>query len=207
VTRPHHDTDLEKTFRTHPVSRGWADADGQPIEVLCFANGDELRLTYGDEELPLVHHERHGYWSAVTTTRADSLVLEALRAGEVVARDILRPRGEPVRIDASAWTAPHTVVDRCVGAGIAADRVLQIECTLRDEHEEVACGERVVTAVVDGGALLGLENGDLSDNTPYTADRRRTLDGRLIVFVQSGASATLTLSSPGLPDVRMEWSS
>ena len=173
--------------------------------MLCFANGDELRLTYGDEELALVHHERHGYWAAVTTTRAEALVLETLRAGEVVARDVLRPRGVPVRIDAAAWTAPETVVDRCVAAGLAADGVLQIECTLRDEHGAVACGERFVTAVVDGGALLGLENGDLSDNTPYTANRRRTLDGRLIVFVQPGASATLTLSSPGLPDVRMEW--
>ena len=64
-----------------------------------------------------------------------------------------------------------------------------------------------MTAVVDGGVLLGLENGDLRDNTSYTAPRRRTLDGRLIVFVQPGASTTLTLSSLGLPDVRLEWSS
>lgn len=206
VTRPHRDTDAEDTFRSHAVARSWDENDGQPLEVLCFGNGDELRLRYGDEELPLVHQERHGYWAAVTTTRAEALVLETLRSGEVVARDVLRPRSPAVRIDAAAWTAPGGVVDRCVGAGLADDRVLQIECTLRDERGDVACGERVVTAVVDGGALLGLENGDLSDNTPYTANRRRTLDGRLIVFVQPGASAILTLSSPGLPDVRMEWS-
>ncbi len=54
-----------------------------------------------------------------------------------------------------------------------------------------------MTAEVDDGELLGLENGDLGDNTPYTANRRRTLDGRLIVFVRPGAKATVRLSSPG----------
>ena len=134
-------------------------------------------------------------------------MLETRRAGQVVARDELRPKGEAVRIDAAVWSAPEGVVDRCAGAGLAADGVVQIECTLLDEHGEVARDDRVVTAEVDGGELLGLENGDLGDNTPYTANRRRTLDGRLIVFVRPGAKATVRLSSPGLPDVRMECSS
>ncbi len=178
--------------------------DGQPIEVLCFGNGDELRLTYGGEDVPLVRDEQNGYWAAVTTTRRAALVLETRRAGQVVARDVLRPRGEAVRIDAAMWNPPEGVVEGCASAGLAVDGVVQIECALLDEHGEVAHDERVVTAEVDGGELLGLENGDLSDNTPYTANRRRTLDGRVIVFVRPGAKATVLLSSPGLPDVRLE---
>jgi len=203
--RPHDGGD--KSFRTNPASRQWDDTDGQPIEVLCFGNGDELRLTYGGEDVPLARDDENGYWVAVTTTRSADLVLETRRAGQVVACDILRPRGDAVRIDATVWKARADVVDRCTDSGLAPDGVVQIECTLLDEHGEVARDERFVTAEVDGGELLGLENGDLGDNTPYSLNQRRTLDGRVIVFVRADTPATVTLSSPGLPDVRMEWGS
>ncbi len=115
-------------------------------------------------------------------------MLETRRAGEVVARDVLRPRGDG-GADRRGGVEPRPKASS-IGASAPASPPtgsLQIECTLRDERGDVACGERVVTAEVDGGELLGLENGDLRDNTPYTAHRRRTLDGRLIVFVQPGA--------------------
>lgn len=206
ATRPHDaDAGGERTFRTHPLSREWDAADPRPIEVLCFGNGDEVRVTCCGHDIPVVRDERNGCWSAVTAARPAPLELEVLREGRVVARDVLRPRGEPSRIEAAVWSAPEGVVDRCAAAGIAADGILQIECALLDEHGCPARGEAVVTAEVLGGELLGLENGDLSDNTPYTANHRRTLDGRVIVFVRPDEQATVLLSSPGLPAVRLEW--
>ena len=202
VVRPHDDG--EKSFWTHPVSRRWDETDGRPMEVLCFSNGEELGLSHGGERVPLERDEQNGYWVGVTTSRQADLVLETRRAGRVVACDILRPKGDAVRMDAIVWKAPAGVIDRCFRSGLAADGVVQIECTLLDEHGEVARDERVVSAVVEGGALLGLENGDLGDNAPYALNHRRTLDGRLIVFVRPDELATVTLSSPGLPDVRME---
>ncbi|WP_243076240.1 glycoside hydrolase family 2 TIM barrel-domain containing protein [Microbacterium sp. SS28] len=200
------DEPAARSFRIHAPSRRWDAAPGRPLEVLCFGNGDELRLTHGDDEIDLVRDEELGCWTAETTTRDEPLVLETLRAGEVVARDTLRPGGDAVRLDAAVWTAPAGLADRCVEAGLAADGVVQIECTLRDADGEVARDERSVSVEVRDGELLGLENGDLSDDTPYTAARRRTLDGRVIVFVRSRAKTTVVLSSPGLPDVRMECS-
>ena len=64
-----------------------------------------------------------------------------------------------------------------------------------------------MTAKVHDGELLGLENGDLGDNTPYSSNARSTLAGRLVVFVRPGAAGTVVLSSPGLPDVRLECNS
>jgi hypothetical protein len=95
-------------------------------------------------------------------------------------------------------------VARCASAGVPADDTVQIECVLRDANGEVACDERVVSVDVVGGELLGLENGDLRDNTPYAQNARRTLDGRLILFVRTGADTTVVLSSPGLAELRME---
>jgi hypothetical protein len=109
-----------------------------------------------------------------------------------------------VRIDAAVWQAPADALSRCTAAGLAVEGVIQIECTLRDARGEVARDERVVTAEVDGGALLGLENGDLSGNTAYAAEGRRTFDGRLVVFVRPTGPATVRLSVPGLPDVQVD---
>ena len=93
---------------------------------------------------------------------------------------------------------------RSADAGLAAASVLQIECTLRDAAGAVAGNDLTVTADVTGGKLLGLENGDLSDNTAYSASHRRTHDGRVIVFVRADGPATVRLSAPGLPEVTVE---
>lgn len=202
VTRPHVEAD-EKSFWSHPIARQWGDAAGPDVEVLCFANG-EPSLSCGGETIPLSWDEANGYWVAVVSPRSDPLVLETRRDGVVVARDALGERGDAVRIEAAAWQAPEEALPMCAEAGIAADPVLQIECILRDARGEVARDELVVSAEVAGGDLLGLENGDLSDNTPYGTTARCTLDGRLIVFVRPGAGTTVRLSAPGLPEAIVE---
>ena len=85
-------------------------------------------------------------------------------------------------------------------AGLTSESVVQIECTLRDALGAVAGGDLVVTAAVEGGELLGVENGDLADNTRYGASRQ-TFDGRVIVFVRPNGSTTVQLSARGLSDV------
>jgi hypothetical protein len=109
-----------------------------------------------------------------------------------------------VRIDAAVWQAPTEAARQCADAGLMPEDVHQIECTLRDENGDVARNELVVSAEVEGGELLGVENGDLSDNTRYSAPERRTLDGRVVVFLRATGRASVRLSAPGLADVRVE---
>jgi hypothetical protein len=204
VTRPYAEA-AEKSIWTHPISRNWDATLGETIEILCFANG-EPTLSCGGEEIALTRDEANGWWVAVTPPRPAPLLLETRRAGEIVARDELGPRGDAVRIDAVVWPAPADALQRCAAAGLTLEGIVQIECTLRDARGEVARNEAIVTAEVEGGELLGLENGDLSDNTPYTARGRRTLEGRVIVFVRASGPATVRLIAPGLPHVRVDCS-
>src|SRR5204863_9619762 len=111
--------------------------------------------------------EEGGYWVAVTEARPAPLVLEVRREGAVVARDALGAMGKAVQLEAVVWQASADALGRCVEAGVPPEGVVQIECTLRDAQDHVARDEAVVIAEVTGGALLALENGDLSDNTPY----------------------------------------
>jgi len=52
--------------------------------------------------------------------------------------------------------------------------------------------------------VLGVENGDLGDNTPYTSRQRRTFEGRLIVFVRAEEMAKVHIRAAGLPDVLVQ---
>lgn len=199
ATRPHVEG-AGADFWSHPIARAWDAADPRPVEVLAFANGDGLSLSCGGDELPLERDDVHGYWTAVTRARPEPLVLHSRRGGEVVARDELVARGEAVRIEAEVWMPPAAAVARAEAAGIRLDDVLQIECTLRDAAGAVARDDRVVDASVEGGELLGLENGDLADNTPYATTARATKDGRLVVFVRPHGRVSVRLRADGLTD-------
>ncbi|MBW9092096.1 hypothetical protein JNB62_00185 [Microbacterium jejuense] len=202
VTRPHAEG-AGADFWSHPVGRAWDAADPRPVEVLAFANGDDLSLSCDGDELPLVRDDAHGYWTAVAHPRAEALVLESRRGGEVVARDELVARGEAVRIEAEVWMPPADAVAACTAAGIPLHGVLQIECVLRDAAGAIARDDRIVEVVVDGGDLLGVENGDLADVTPYATAARATRDGRLIVYVRPHGTVTARLRAEGLPDGRV----
>ncbi|GAA5206087.1 glycoside hydrolase family 2 TIM barrel-domain containing protein [Microbacterium kyungheense] len=199
ATRPHAEG-AGADFWSHPIGRDWDAADAHPVEVLVFANGDDLALSCGGDELPLVRDDEHGYWTAVTGPRAEPLVLESRRDGEVIARDELAARSEAARIEAEVWTPPAEAVAACTAAGIPLHGVLQIECTLRDAAGGIARDDRVVEAIVDGGELLGVENGDLADHTPYSTPSRATREGRLIVYIRPHGTVTVRLRAAGLAD-------
>ena len=74
--------------------------------MLAFANGDELTLTCDGAGILLVRDEASRYWTVATGVPFGTLVLESRRGGEVVARDVLRPAGEAVRLDTALWQAP-----------------------------------------------------------------------------------------------------
>lgn len=201
VTRPFVEAE-EKNFWSHPIARRWDSELQGPVEVLCFTN-DTPALSCGGVEIPLSWDAENGYWRAVTTAGPASLVLETRRDGTVVARDELGGRGAPARIEASLWQAPDAALARYRAAGLSDTGIVQVEVRLRDAVGGIAGSDLLVSAEVENGRLLGLENGDLADNTPYASAARSTHDGRLVVFVAPGEGGRLTLRADGLPPVEL----
>ena len=69
---------------------------------------------------------------------------------------------------------------------------------LVDENGVLAAEDLEITAEVIGGTLLGLENGDLADLTPYCEAHRKTHNGRLIVYVKPKEDVKVCISCPAL---------
>jgi hypothetical protein len=60
----------------------------------------------------------------------------------------------------------------------------QIEVTLLDRNGHRVYGESTMLEVnVENATLLGIENGDISDVTEYSQNRRCCFNGQLIVYV------------------------
>lgn len=194
--------DEQKNLWSHPVARSWDDVAAGGVEVVCFSNG-EPRLSCGGETVPLTRDDASGYWVAGALPSAAPLLLETIRNGETVARDTFGPCGDATRLEAAAWQAPAGVTNRYTAGGPVGEGVIQVECILRDAAGEVARNDLVVAAAVEGGELLFLESGDLSDNTPYAARERRSFAGQLVVFVRAAGPVVLRLKPAGLPDVEV----
>jgi len=195
--------DEQKNLWSHPIARSWDDIAGGTVDIICFSNG-EPRLSCGGKPVPLTRDDAYGYWVAGALPSAAPLLLETCRNGEAVARDTFGPRGDAVRIDAAVWQAPADAARRYAAAGLADEGIIQVECTLRDGAGVVARNEATLTVGADGGTLLGIESGDLGDNTSYTLPSRRTFEGRAVVFLRAAGPISLRLSAPGLPEVRMD---
>lgn len=169
------------------------------VEVACFSNAGEVSVSCESEPVDLSFDAELGCWRGTVAPGKRSIVAEA-RAGDTTLRDELALGSDPVALAAEVWAAPEVCragLDRIAGG--RAD-VHQLECRVVDRDGRLADGEVVITAEVDEGELLGLDNGDLSDTTPYRADHRSTLDGMLVAYVRGGG-ATVTLRADGLPDL------
>ena len=75
--------------------------------------------------------------------------------------------------------------------------VLQVEVSLFGTRgNPVASRDLMVSyAVTDGASIIGVENGDPQDLTPYTSHDRKTYRGQSIVYIRAGdtpGEATLT---------------
>ena len=62
----------------------------------------------------------------------------------------------------------------------------QVALTLVDQNgQKVVWDDRKLRVAVSGaGMLAGIENGDLSDVTPYAENARKTKDGKLMIYVR-----------------------
>ena len=111
----------------------------------------------------------------------------------------LATSGEPERLLLNRWAAPGTAAagqEASLKEGGRPVRVEQIEITLadRDGNAVVHKDLPVRVSVSGAGVLLGLENGNLADNTPYSEPVRTTLQGRLIAYVRRTKEGSVSVS-------------
>lgn len=159
----------------------WNYQEGERISVKCYSNLPEVRLLLNDREIGRQkgYHADGEYLFSVNYD-AGSLIAQAFDTeGRLVQQEALYTTGKAKKLQCKVWQDDS---ETYIGAGY----IYQIEVNLVDEEGRgVGWDDKNIQVEVSGsGILAGIENGDLSDNTPYAKPERKTLDGRLVVYVK-----------------------
>lgn len=158
----------------------WDFMEGEAVRVLCFTNCETAELflngrsigvkraadadagyriwelPYENGTLKVVAIDQHGHCHEdVLFTTGDAVELRLICAEDVIQADGL--------------DMTHVVLEIIDGDG-----------------NRVADAQDLIHVTLEGpGAILGLENGNLEDTTPYPSRSRRAHNGRLLIYVSS----------------------
>lgn len=184
LTRP--DDGDEHEWR--PWNGHWNYREGQAVVVRCYTNVREEKavLMLNDAVCEgSIDIEKEGCmeWRFAY----EPGVLKAV-CGEAFC--VLETAGAAADLTAKCWT-PYGETER-------KQEILQIEVTLLDGNGRPAANDLEIQAEVTGGVLLGLENGDLADLTPYNENHRKTKDARLILYVKPKDAVEVWIQCPAL---------
>lgn len=172
------------------LSQGWNYADGQPVRVSAFTNGEEAELYLNGKSLGKKRVERRrAEWDVCFA--AGVLRVVATKGGARV-YDEIRTAGKPCKLVCEDVT-PQTAAP--------ASRIVNISVVDEAGTPVPDCGEALHFALKEG-RILGVGNGDPNGHQADCADTVPLFHGRAQVIVD-GATRELTVSCASLPKVTL----
>ncbi len=181
----------------------WDFNKGQIIDVRVCSNEDEVELFLNGKSLgrqTLTHAPGSGdHIIADYSIPYEEGELEAVaydKAGKVSARDVICSFGDSSSLEIDTDT-------EIMRAG--SEDLIFAEISVLDENGNPvmnAC-DRVSVEVTGAGRLVGLDNGDSTDEDSYKAVSRRLFNGKLLAIIAPSdkpGDAILKVSSEGLMD-------
>ena len=158
----------------------WDYLPGEEITIHIYSNQPSVQLFLNDRSLGNYEmKEELGYAVCHLAFEPGELRAETINNSETTKDKVVHrlvSTGVPCDID--------TKVIRYEDA-LEAD-IIQIEVQLKDgAGRNVKCVESLLHIETEGNVkLLGIESGDLADNTDYSASYRKTYCGQLLIILQ-----------------------
>jgi len=150
----------------------WNFAGGADVEVVCYTNGGEAELFIDGKSAGVsAVSENTAYWRFTYRPGVVKVVADNGAVNE------MHPTSAPVAIQLETEDT-EIYAD---GQDIAIVRVEVVDCDERLTDDAT----HMISVEVDGGALLGIDNGDHSDTQEYALPHRRTCNGRLVIYARA----------------------
>jgi len=161
-----------------PVSECWNYPLGTDVLVKCYTNLSCAEFFLNDKSLGI--HTKDADSDCISLiVPFEPGTLKAQAESDTVPsfRDSITTTGCACQMQL------HSIAD---GDYSASGRLYQIEVTMQDYNgQRVIWDSTCLHVSVENGRLLGLENGDLTDVTDYSAAWRRAYRGQLLIYVMS----------------------
>jgi hypothetical protein len=164
---------------------GWNFKTGEKVQVICYTNCETAELFLNGESI--------GVQKLSDNTEDYYITWELpFKKGELKAVG-KTANGEICECVLNTYGAPSAIKLTAEDDTICADGqdITHVEINVEDCDGNLsanACPD--IRISVDGPAvILGIENGNLFDNTPYTSKERRANNGRLLVYIRAEKEA------------------
>lgn len=226
-----HDGNLQGTEQVErkPMNRSWNYLPGELIEIRCYTNLPSAELSCNGKSLGMKSfNDQEGYISWFAPYEVGELTVvgnNSFADNHEIVKDTLKHTSRACNLQLNQWclskdmehnissvdiVSNHQVAEHASSYApfglINSTTLKQIEVTLTDEEGNWITNDNTMiwVEVSGSGKLIGLENGDLADNTEYTATYRRAYEGRLLIYITDTTpcgTTTVTVSGAGLKTV------
>jgi hypothetical protein len=180
--------------RRLPLYRTWNYTPGEEIEVICYTNCDQVAIERNGAKLAESSRaQNEEFVRFVVPFEAGTL---RAYATDKSVEDTISGHGAPAAIK----------VEYQIGGIFGKYRFEQLEVSVVDIDGKLCTTDSTLINVemAAPGKLLGIENGDHSDNTEYSLPSRRVYNGRLVVYAREpvGETAEITISGGHIKSVK-----
>lgn len=206
------DTSDNSSREWKEMFRSYHYLPGEGIEARCYTNSDSVELFLNNRSLGRkAYDDSLGYISFIFPFEPGELKAVGYeKEGEHQnnVTDALSTSGAPCDLRLECFSPCEESLSRnkeFIKAILQNDGLLlkQIEITVTDEKGYPCLTDSTLLSVsIEGGTLLGLENGDLADTTEYASPVRRAYYGRLLAYAAAAPEekTVLTVSGSGLKE-------
>ena len=174
----------EESAEWIPCRENWNYKAGEKVIVMCYSNLPETAVFInGKEAGRQIGYNDDGAYRFEVFWEAG--ILEASgydENGNIIEQERLLTTQNAAGIKAEVYQPEEIPFSETQENGY----LYQVALTLVDQNgQKVVWDDKKLRVAVSGaGMLAGIENGDLSDVTPYAENARKTKDGRLMIYVR-----------------------
>ena len=169
----------------------WNFLKGEEVDVILYTNCQEIELFLNGTSLGKKSPDGTGLPLAWRVEYAPGELKATGTLGGETVECVLQTTGAAVAIQAKVW-------DEAIK--FDGQDMTHVELQLVDaEGRPVMDAYDLIHVNTENGVLLGVENGDLADTTPYTSPARRANRGRLVAYIGAPSEGTedITVSANG----------
>lgn len=189
--------DENKDVNHNEYYETWNYSNGEVINVNCYTNCERVELYVNDrliESKELKDYSELLYIPFQIIFEPGEIKAVAYNGNEVVMEHSIKTTGAQAKIKAYA-------IETDIKSNGQDMTHVEVEIVDNDDNVVVTAENMMTVNVIGPGKLMGIENGDLRDYTPYNCNYRRAHNGKLVIFISGdGKKGTVevVISSPKL---------
>ncbi|HYF69605.1 MAG TPA: glycoside hydrolase family 2 TIM barrel-domain containing protein [Ohtaekwangia sp.] len=178
----------QRKYHRRETHWNWSNQDSVLVE--CYTNAEKVELFLNGNSLGIkqLSETKDKILRWKVKYQPGEIAAKGYKANEMINEVKIKTTGNAAQIAMS--------VDKKVIVA-NSDNVAHVEISIVDQQGlQVRNANEEVTVTIDGpGVLIGLESGSLDSHEDYKSNRRKTMNGKLMAYIQATGAGQIKVSA------------